>query len=93
MFCLREAWQDRSFAAAIRGALRVGSIPNGITGILPRILMACSEQHPDLVIDIAPARSLDLYSRVLDGQLDGAIIVRPPFQLASWAGSCCARSR
>ncbi|SOC46321.1 hypothetical protein SAMN05892877_1228 [Rhizobium subbaraonis] len=55
--------------------------------------MACSEQHPDLVIDIAPARSLDLYSRVLDGQLDGAIIVRPPFQLASWAGSCCARSR
>lgn len=70
----------------VRGALRVGSIPNGITGILPQILIASRKQHPSLVIDIAPGRSFDLYSQVLDGQLDGAIIVKPPFELAKTLG-------
>ncbi|MBS7542426.1 LysR family transcriptional regulator [Ancylobacter oerskovii] len=70
----------------VRGELRIGSIPNGITGMLPEILMACSRQHPNLFIDIAPGRPPELYGQVMEGELDGAIIVRPPFELPKTLG-------
>jgi len=73
----------RSTAAADRpsGELRIGAFQVVLTGLLPGILKLMAEKYPQIAVHVSPAPSVDLFPKVLAGELDAAIIARPPFPL------------
>lgn len=63
------------------GELRLGAVSTAMTGILPKVMRGLNATHPNFKIFVAPGTSVDLYERVVDGDLDAAIIVAPPFRM------------
>ena len=63
----------------VAGELRLGAVSTAMTGILPKLLARVTRHHPELAFFVAPGTSQDVYQRVLDGDLDAAIVVQPPF--------------
>ena len=81
---LREVRDLRSVASATRlpaGPLKLGTTPVGMTGMLPPILRTWTQRHEDIEIYIEPAPTTQLYTRVLHGELDAALLVHPLFEL------------
>jgi DNA-binding transcriptional LysR family regulator len=64
----------------LSGELRLGAVSTALTGILPAILSRL-HVYPRLGVYVAPGTSSDLYRRVVDGDLDAAILVHPPFPI------------
>lgn len=80
---LVEAARDLRAIAANeepKGRLRLGATASALTGLLPGIVSRLSARHPLIDYFVRPGSSLDLYQDVIAGNLDAAIIVRPPFQ-------------
>lgn len=65
----------------LRGELRVGAIASVQTGLLPQALPRFRQQAPGVELKLVPGVSLDLLSRVDAGELDLALLIRPPFEL------------
>jgi DNA-binding transcriptional LysR family regulator len=65
----------------IAGELRIGAINTALTGLLPDILARLKRSHSRLEIFIKPGISMDLYTEVLHGALDAAVIVEPNFKI------------
>ena len=63
------------------GELKLGAVSTAMTGILPPVLSGLSTSHPNVNVFVAPGTSMDLYERVIRGELDAAIIVAPPFRI------------
>jgi len=80
---LAEVRDFKSIANADRlsGELRVGAFQTALTGLLPDVLTLMAEKYPQIVVHISPGTSVDLYPKVLAGDLDAAIIARPPFAI------------
>jgi DNA-binding transcriptional LysR family regulator len=73
---------------AVAGELHLGAVSTAITGFLPEILSRLSAKHSRVQVYIEPGPSAILYQQVLTGELDAAIITRPPFDLpktCDWA--------
>ncbi|MDI4665500.1 LysR family transcriptional regulator [Xanthobacter autotrophicus] len=68
-------------ARTVAGQLRLGTIATASTGLLPPVLCALTQAHPDLALTIEPGTSIELCERVLDGALDAALVVEPPMAL------------
>lgn len=64
-----------------RGELKVGAITTAQTGLLPQALVRLRQAAPAVECKLIPGVSLDLLSQVDAGELDSAIIIRPPFDL------------
>ncbi|KAF1023559.1 MAG: HTH-type transcriptional activator CmpR [Pseudomonas sp.] len=64
-----------------RGELRVGAITTAQTGLLPQALVRLREAAPAVECKLVPGVSLELLNQVDAGELDSAIIIRPPFEL------------
>jgi len=81
---LRDARSLKHLASAdtLAGQLRIGVIGTAVTGILPTILDHLAREYPELDLYIVPGTSSDLYRRVIDRDLDAAIVVEPPFDLS-----------
>lgn len=83
---LRSAASETNLPA---GPLRLGATPTGLTHILPGVLKKWVQSHPHIEIYIEPAPTTLLYQRVLNGQLDAAVMVHPLFDLpksCAWHG-------
>ena len=81
---LLQSLQALKAAAALdvpAGELRLGAVSTALTGILPGILKRVKDLYPGLTFYIAPGTSIDLYRRVISGDLDAAILVEPPFAI------------
>lgn len=63
------------------GELRIGAISTAMTGLLPDMLAALIAAHPKVEVYVLPGTSVDLYRKVLEGELDAALLVKPPFAL------------
>lgn len=63
------------------GALRIGAINTVQTGILPQALVALKAKAPFIEASLIPGVSLNLLSLVDAGDLDLAMLIRPPFAL------------
>lgn len=63
------------------GALRIGAIGTVQTGILPQVLVALKAKAPFIEASLIPGVSLNLLSLVDSGDLDLAILIKPPFAL------------
>ncbi len=75
---LREL-EDAAMLDVVAGEVRLGAVSTAMTGILPKLLSRVSYFHPDVAFFVAPGTSQDLYQQVIDGDLDAAIVVQPPF--------------
>ncbi|WP_027610614.1 LysR family transcriptional regulator [Pseudomonas sp. URIL14HWK12:I6] len=64
----------------VAGELTIGAISTALTGVLPTLIERLALAAPDLKLKITPGDSKSLYEKVLAGELDAAILVRPPFQ-------------
>lgn len=62
-----------------RGELRIGAISSAITGMMPSILKRMVKTYAAIDVYLEPGRSPELYHQVIDGALDVAIMVQPPF--------------
>ena len=56
-------------------------IGTAVTGVLPAILEHMARAYPQLDLYIVPGISSDLYRRVVERDLDAAVVVEPPFDL------------
>lgn len=63
------------------GSLRIGAIGTVQTGILPQALVTLRKQAPFIETHLVPGVSLNLLSQVDAGELDLAIMIKPPFAL------------
>jgi DNA-binding transcriptional LysR family regulator len=66
---------------AVAGELLLGAISTTITGFLPQVLSQLAAKHSGVEVYVVPGPSAILYQQVLTGELDAAIITRPPFDL------------
>ncbi|XXF10538.1 LysR family transcriptional regulator [Pseudomonas sp. D2-3] len=64
-----------------RGELRIGAIGTVQSCLMPAMLLKLREQAPGIETKLVPGVSLDLLNQVDSGEIDLAIIIRPPFQL------------
>lgn len=63
------------------GQLRLGATATAMTGILPGVIAELSVACPEIEYFVQPGSSMDLYHRLIDGDLDAAILVEPKFAL------------
>lgn len=63
------------------GELRIGAIGTVQTGVLPAALLRLRQEAPAIDAKLVPGVSLGLLTQVDAGELDIAIIIRPPFAL------------
>jgi DNA-binding transcriptional LysR family regulator len=81
---LADVRDFKSFAASDRpvGQLRLGTFASALSGLVPDILALMKETYPQIDIHFTLGRSGPLYRKVLDGELDAAIIAQPPFAIS-----------
>jgi len=68
-------------AAEWQGELKVGAIASVQTGLLPETLPAFRRAAPRVELKLVPGVSLNLLSQVDAGELDLALLIKPPFEL------------
>lgn len=64
-----------------RGELRIGAIGTVQTGLLPAVLLRLLDQAPGVAPKLVPGVSLNLLAQVDAGEIDLAVMIRPPFAL------------
>jgi DNA-binding transcriptional LysR family regulator len=64
-----------------RGELKIGAVATAQTGLLPQALLRLRQQAPRLEPKLVPGVSLNLLSQVDTGEVDLAILIKPPFEL------------
>ena len=70
-----------SEVAEWRGELKIGAIATLQTGLLPEALPRFREQAPHIELKLVPGVSLNLLGQVDAGELDLALLIKPPFAL------------
>lgn len=80
---LAEIRRLRSMARSdeLAGELTLGAIATAMTGVVPDALARLQNDVPRLEVFLMPGTSRELHKSVVDGKLDAAIIVRPPFEI------------
>lgn len=63
------------------GELRIGCFVSALTNVLPPILKALYQRHPEASVFVTPGGSVKLCSQVANGELDAAIVVEPQFSV------------
>jgi DNA-binding transcriptional LysR family regulator len=81
---LAQVRDFKSFAASDRpvGQLRLGTFASALSGLVPDILALMKQAYPQIDIHFTLVESGALYRKVLDGELDAAIITQPPFAVS-----------
>ncbi len=64
-----------------QGELKIGAIASVQTGLLPEALVRFRTQAARVELKLVPGVSLDLLGQVDAGELDLAVLIRPPFEL------------
>jgi DNA-binding transcriptional LysR family regulator len=63
------------------GELRLGATATSTSGLLPGILTLLTKKYPRIDVYMTGGTSAELYHKVLDGDLDAAVIAQPPFAI------------
>lgn len=80
MLALADEMQKND-GTALQGHLRLGAITSVQGTLLPPVLRDMRIQAPDLHVQLIPGVSLTLLDQVDRGELDMALMIRPPFAL------------
>jgi len=73
----------RSIAASdeTSGRLRLAAIAPALSVLLPDVLALLTRKYPQLEIYVSRSTSAEAYQSVLDGDIDAAVIIEPPFAI------------
>jgi DNA-binding transcriptional LysR family regulator len=63
------------------GELRLGATGSSTSGLLPGILILLAKKYPEVEVHMISGNGGELYQRLLDGDLDAAIIPQPSFAI------------
>lgn len=66
---------------SISGELRLGACSTALIGILPALMARMNTQYPDIKFRVETANSVQLYTQILAGQLDAAVVLEAPYPL------------
>ncbi|REG50214.1 LysR family transcriptional regulator [Paraburkholderia sp. BL6669N2] len=83
MMTLYAQLSERGAVAAESGMLRVGAIASAQVSLLADALARFRDDRPGWRIRVVPGVSLGLLGQVDSGELDLAVIIKPPFALPS----------
>lgn len=85
---IRAARDLRALAAGDMpaGQLRIGCTATALTGQMPDFIARLSARFPQIEYFLKPGSSADLYQGVLGGDLDAALLIRPPFPIPKTLG-------
>ena len=83
MMTLYARLSERGAVAAESGMLRVGAIASAQVSLLAGALARFRDDRPGWRIRVVPGVSLSLLGQVDSGELDLAVIIKPPFTLPS----------
>ena len=83
MMTLYARLSERGAVAAESGMLRVGAIASAQVSLLADALARFRDDRPGWRIRVVPGVSLSLLGQVDSGELDLAVIIKPPFALPS----------
>ena len=61
------------------GQLRLGATGSSTSGLLPKILKLLTRRYPKIEVYIISGNGYELYQKILEGDLDAAIIPQPSF--------------
>jgi DNA-binding transcriptional LysR family regulator len=78
---VRDLKSDLHDAPVLAGQLRLGGTPTMMTSLIPDVLAELLARHPQMDIYLEPGTSVDLYRKVVSGDLDAAMLVQPLFDL------------
>ena len=80
---LVEAREFKSLAAqdAPAGEFRLGVIQTALSGLMPDILSLLTKRYPQIAVTISRETAGELYTNVLEGALDAAILPEPSFAM------------
>jgi len=78
-----DALLARHDDADLGGTLVMGALVSALMGAFADALWAMRRAHPRLVVRLFAGKSRDFAERVADGELDAAIVMRPPHRLPS----------
>ena len=73
------------------GELRLGATGSSTSGLLPDILVLLTEKYPEVEVNMVSGTGGELYQRLLDGELDTAIIPQPTFAIPKVYDWCTLR--
>ena len=87
---IREARDLRAIAATKGGdapvELRLGANTTALTGLLPGAVANIRKSFRQMELYVQPGSSIELYPRVVSGNLDAALIVQPQFPILKSCG-------
>lgn len=78
--------------ASLRGVLNVGALDAALINQMPRVIVLCRQQMPDVIMNIRPGHSFELERQLVDGQLD-LIITDGPIKHPLLASTLIFRER
>ena len=78
---IRDLKSDPNDASELAGELRLGGTPTMMTSLIPDVLGKLLARHLQMDIYLEPGTSVDLYRKVVNGDLDAAVLVQPLFDL------------
>ncbi|OZI40667.1 LysR family transcriptional regulator [Bordetella genomosp. 1] len=81
MLALAERMASDAGAARVSGLLRIGAIASVQQDLLVRALAAFRAHYPEVRVRLVPGVSLNLLGQVDAGEVDLAVLIRPPFTL------------
>lgn len=67
--------------SSLSGEFRIGCFISALTNILPPLLKQVYLQYPAASLFVTPGASIELCRKVVDGELDAAIVVEPQFPM------------
>ncbi len=67
----------------LAGTLVMGALVSALMGAFADALWAMRRDHPGLDLRLFAGKSRDFAARVAEGELDAAIVMRPPYRLAT----------
>ena len=65
----------------IVGPIRLGAISTALSDRVSNVLAQFDQQAPQANLNIIPGTSIDLYSKLINEEIDAAYLIRPPFKI------------
>jgi DNA-binding transcriptional LysR family regulator len=83
---IRDLRDDLNDSSDLSGQLRLGAAPTMMLAVLPDLVSQFLSQHPQVDTYLEPGTSATLFRKVVDGDLDAALLIQPLFELPKSCG-------
>lgn len=83
---IRDLRDDLADTSELSGQLRLGGTPTMMLAVIPDLASRFLSQNPQVDTYLEPGVSTSLYRKVVDGDLDAALLIQPLFELPKSCG-------